>query len=293
MTVVEKVAYTVVSNNADAETAPNWQSGSSYTRGTRVKYQDKIYTCAVPNSSTIPPNQNINEWVDTGNPNPTKFQDGIINTQTKKSSGNLEITIDIQNGFANTFAFFNVDAKAIKIYNQNNELIFDKAMTMREAVSNWWQYFYGGGFSFKSDTWFLSPLDYKGQVKFVIEPNEKGANLGHLAIGKRISIGHTLWEPKISTLNYSKKITDEWGNTYIRQGKTAKYADIAAVVPTRSVDFVKRTLDKNSGEMTLFIGDERDNGFECLTVFGVLKEPEIVLSNSQYCEMNISLEGVI
>ena len=293
MTIVERVKYLVKLNNADADTSPNWQSGTSYKRVDKVNHNGKIYTCAVANSSSTPPDLNIHEWVDTGNPNPTKFQDNIINTQTKKSDGNLEITIDIESGFANTFAFFNVDAKRILIYDRQGSLIYEKSMTMRDAVSTWWQYFFGGSFSYRSDIWFLSPNDYKGEIKIVLEPNEKGANLGHLNVGKRIHIGHTLWEPEVSFIDYSKKITDDWDNSYIRKGKTAKYADIAAVTPTSGVDFVKKTLEKNVGEATLFIGDERDNGFECLTIFGILKDPKITISNSQYCEMNLSLEGVI
>lgn len=293
MTLVEKVPYTIVSNNAKPDNTPAWQSGTAYVWGQKVIYNDKIYTCAVGNSSTTPPDKNINEWAETGNTNPTKFQDDIVNTQTENGQDNLEIKINIDNNFVNGIAFFNMDGKKVSIYDRNSVLLYEKSLTTRDVINTWWQYFFGGAFTFINDVWYLSSLDLSGDIKMVIEPNEKGANLGHLVVGKKRFLGHTLYEPAISILDYSKKITDEWGNTRVREGKTAKYASVRVVMPTGQVDSNQKILARNAGKLCLFIGDERDQGFESLSIFGLYKDMEMVIPNADMSELDINLEGVI
>lgn len=292
MTFVERVPYTIVSNNAKPDTTPAWDSGKKYQPGEHAIYNGKIYACAISNTGKRP-DISINEWSKMGDPNPTKFQDEFVNTQTKNGQDALEIVLNIVGSFANSLALFNMDGRKVTVYDRHNNIIYEKALTTRDVISSWWQYFFGGSFSFRNDIWFIGKIDYSGNVKFVIEPNEKGANLGHLVIGKKVFLGHTLWEPEISTIDYSKKITNDWGNTYFRKGKTAKYADMQVVLPTQSADFVKKTLEKAVGEPNLFIGDERDKGFESLTIFGSVKDATITLPNTEYSEMSISIEGII
>ena len=48
-----------------------------------------------------------------------------------------------------------------------------------------------------------------------------------------------------------------------------------------------------AGELNLFIADEREDGFECLAVFGYFKDKEVVINNAQTSELSINLKGVI
>lgn len=292
MTVVKKAEYKVVSNNAKSDDTPAYVSGTAYKVGDRVKHKEKIWACARPTSKE--PGTAPEEWAEMGNTNPTKFQDKMINSQTKNGQDNLEITINIENGFANAFAFFNVDARRILIYDQQNNPIYEKNMTTRDVSQNWWQYFYGGGFSFRADAWLLSQLDYSGNIKFVLEPNEKGANLGHLVVGKKVWLGHTQAEFAAKSLDYSKKIEDPWGNIYIRDGKKAKYADVKVVMPTPQIDFNRKTLE-NLEKPALFVGDERSNGleFESLAIFGFCDDFEITHEGHDFSETVMSIQGVV
>ena len=71
MTVVEKVKFEVVANNAKPDDTPAWQSSKSYSPDDRVLFEGKIYVCAVANTNKKP-GISINEWSEMGNPNPTK-----------------------------------------------------------------------------------------------------------------------------------------------------------------------------------------------------------------------------
>lgn len=292
MTLVERVRYVVTANNAPAETTQAWQAGANYLPDDKRVFGDRIYVCAKANKGEKNPTQTVDEWVDMGAINPKRFEDEYVNTQTKSATA-LNLTLNIPSGFVNSFAFFNTDGRKITILDRNDAVIFEKELTVRDVVSNWWQYFFGGSFSYRNDVWRVGDTDYGGQIKIKIEPNEKGSNLGHLVIGKKVFLGKTLWEPEVSNLDYSKKITDDWGNTKMRKGKTAKYVSAKIVLPSSQVDFVNKTLQKAAGELNLFIGDEREDGFECLSVFGAAKDASITITNSQTSELNLNIEGVI
>lgn len=293
MTVIDKVAYTVVSNNAPIDTTPAWQSGKSYQVDDKVKYKGQIYICAKANQGSVAPDKStVEEWVNVGDPNETKFRDKFINTQTKKSDGTLEIVIRIDSSFVNAFALFNVDAKKVSIFDNSNNLIFEKNLTSSEPISNWWQYFFGAGFTYKSDLWFLSEIDYNENIKIVIEPNDKGANLGHLIVGKQIVLGHTEAEFSIKIIDYSKIMEDPYGNIHIREGKKAKYADTNITMPTSQIDFNRQTLARLE-KPTLFIGDEKSNGFESLTILGFSDDLEIISTSGEFSTTKLSIKGVI
>ncbi|QKG29725.1 hypothetical protein [Campylobacter sp. RM16187] len=292
MTVVDRVAYTIVNNNAPIDTTPAWQSGTSYQPDTKVKYKDQIYICAIANQGSVTPDKMVKEWVNVGNPNETKFQDKFINTQTTKSDGNLEITINVPSSFINAFALFNVDAKKVSVFDNLNDLIFEKEMTESEPISNWWQYFFGAGFTYKSDIWFLSEIDYNENIKIVIEPNEKGANLGHLVVGKQIKIGDTEAQFSIKIIDFSKVSRDPYGNLHIREGKKAKYADVNVIMPTSQVDFNRQIL-ASLEKPALFVGDEKSGGFESLTILGLYEDLEIIAESGEYSTTKLSIEGVV
>lgn len=292
MTVVDRTKYDIITNNADIDDTPLWQGGKSYKTDDKVKYENQIYACARATSEAVAPSKAVESWVNMGNPNETKFEDKFINTQTKKSGGNLEITINIPKSFINAFAMFNVDAKKVSLFDNDDNLIFEKIMTTSEPISNWWQYFFGAGFTYKSDLWFLSKADYNENIKIVLEPNEKGANLGHLVVGKQIRIGGTESTFVIKIIDYSKIVEDAYGNVHVREGKKAKYAEVNVIMPTEQIDFSRQIL-ASLPKPSLFIGDENSDGFESLTILGFFDDLEIESEGAEYSETKISIKGVI
>ena len=209
-----------------------------------------------------------------------------------KTNQPLEIEIQID-GWADSFALFNVDGAKVYIHSENEtNTIFSKSMVLRDEVASWWQYFYGKSFSYRNDVWFLGDKEYTGKFFIVIEPNEKGASLGHFVIGKKAQIGETEAKFELKTLDFSKINQDAWGNTHIVQGKTAKYADVNVIIPTRKIDHIKKTLERAS-KPTLFIGDERENGFESFVILGYYDDFTISSENFTFSQLKLSIKGVI
>ena len=162
MTLVERVRYVVTANNAPAETTQAWQAGANYLPDDKRVFGDRIYVCAKANKGEKNPTQTVDEWVDMGAINPKRFEDEYVNTQTKSATA-LNLTLNIPSGFVNSFAFFNTDGRKITILDRNDAVIFEKELTVRDVVSNWWQYFFGGSFSYRNDVWRVGDTDYGGQ----------------------------------------------------------------------------------------------------------------------------------
>lgn len=295
MTLVEKVKFAVSENNAPAETTPQWQGGESYVVDDRVQHSGRVYACARNNTGAVAPNLSPFDWEDMGATNPLRFCDEYINTQTKGEPGQtLRLKLGLSEGSINSFGFFGVDGQKITVKDKNENVIWSRSLAGKEESSSWWQYFFGTKFINRNDVWFLGEADYDTSVSIEIEPaGNKAVAIGHLVIGKKIFLGDTAAKPKVSISDYSREITNDWGVTKLRKGATAKYCAIEVVVPTSEVDFVEKTLARTAGELNLFIASERENGFECLAVFGFFRDHELIIANSQTSSLNINLKGVI
>lgn len=292
MTIIENVGYTIVSNNAPADTAVVWDGSTQYQPKDAVRHQDKIYW-ALKENTNKEPDKSPDEWMYYGLPNELKFKDEFINTQTK-SNETLTITIDSGANFVNSFVFLNIDGKKISV-SHNDMVIFEKELTRREYIDSWWQYFYGGEqtFSFLTGVWFVDHKnEYRGQITIKIEHSVKGANIGHIQIGRKFFIGHVLLEPQITLLDYSKKVKDEWGRLEYRDGLSAKYIDFSVVVKSDRIDAIREKLEKNRG-LIMFLGDEREKSFKSLNIYGFYRDMTMVINNLKYSEINVSVEGVI
>ncbi|BCX79287.1 hypothetical protein [Campylobacter sp. 19-13652] len=287
---------TAFARGADADNATPYSSGMQVRKDDRIVYKGRLYQATRDISSlTTEPNSEANATalIDMGASNANKFQDELINSQTisSKSTNALIIDVDTDKNFIDRVNLLNIIGESVSIF-QNEIKIKEIPLRARRAKS-WLDFFTINTFlSYKKDISISLP-PIKGRFLISIYPNSNGAALGHLSIGKGIDIGHCLYEPRISVLDYSRKKKDDWGNITLAKGKTATLLDIKAVVYTELVDEVKETLRDACGELVTLVADERDEGIKSLSLHGFIKEFNITVSNSQTSELNLSFEGVI
>ena len=106
-------------------------------------------------------------------------------------------------------------------------------------------------------------------------------------------LGFTELEAEFGVNDYSRKQKTAYGDVFIAKGRTANYMSLAVVLPTAQIDRTRDTLKNLCGELTTFIGDEKDKGFKSLLVFGFLNDFRIKITGEQYSALSINVEGII
>lgn len=285
---------TLNSTNVVENDYPEWVSGTLYTVGTYVMRASihKVFKCAVATSGTTPPESDTANWVDYGSTNAYKVIDEYVNTKT--SNADSVIFSFTQSEVCDTIALFNLNAVYVTVtMNDGTSDIFTKTVSLdNTSISDLYDYFFED-FIFRTDLFVTLPA-YRN-ITYTVEVHNTGGNaeIGLVVIGKSKDLGVTLYNPTIGILDYSKKETNTWGGTYLAKGKTAKKAECQVIVDTGFVDEVNKRLASLAGTATLFVGDEREGGFESLLIYGFFRDFSIVIPNPSKSECNLNIEGLV
>ena len=117
------------------------------------------------------------------------------------------------------------------------------------------------------------------------------ATCGSLFACRRLaSIGTAKYGANTGIIDFSKKITDDFGQTYLRQGSYAKRATLDIDVPSSQMNEVYRTLVSVRGQAVVWY--EPEGQFEPLLIYGFFKEFSIVIAGPSVCKCSLEIEGL-
>lgn len=289
MTTVIPAKFDYVSSTFKDENIPLWNKDKNYAVGDEVLYKELIYKNALGGISSTAPDDDRDRWVNMGALNSKRFMDSFIYTKST-SEFSSEIVINVLKPI-NTISFFNLEGAWVEISDMGGNLLANRLNLTYKKSRTWWEYFFKG-FIFRH-TATIDLNNFKGKMKIKIHRNKNGSALGHLILGNKFYIGATIYGAKVGVIDYSKIITNEFGDKDFYKGKNAKYNDLQVVVKSERVDDIIKELSKLAGTIALFIGDERSYGFESLVIYGYYKDFNILIDNYKTSECQISIEGVI
>lgn len=309
MTIVQPIKYEWLSCNApDDPSIATWSSGAAYKKLDMVEHLGRIYKAAKDiDSSGTEPSEAINDWVDFGAVNSRAFCDELISSQTRKDTKQdsreyLELSINLSD-YCDMFALINVNALGVEFVGQDFRFInnwfdyFYKSFEFsfyKRYVTNWLEYFTILP-ELKHDKIIKTPYKIKGQITIRLYGVDGYAALGMLVCGNNFYVGETLRGAQIGAISYTKKVTDEWGNSTIRKGRTAKKNQYEIVIDTARIDAITNSLNKSlEVGLCVFAGDSRDAyGLDSLLIYGILTEFNLSISTMDKSELSIGIEGII
>lgn len=282
-----------------------WSSATAYVVDDEVTFNDKTYI-AIADNTNAQPDLNLFDgtsgyWLETGVVNKLKMIDDKVNTQTVATNTTIDgadtiYDIDFEfnsNGIISAIAFFNVDAESINIkqYDANTDtLVYENTISLADSgdITSWEDYFFED-FSFKTDVVENLYL-YNSKIQVNIQKKNAPAKVGVIACGMAKDLGLTLYSPTVNILDFSKKDTDDWGNTYLKQGNFKKYNSLDVLMNSNSVGRVFRLLESLRGKRAVYIGNK---GYEPLMIYGFFKDFSIIVENQDYSNCSLEIEGLI
>jgi hypothetical protein len=112
-----------------------------------------------------------------------------------------------------------------------------------------------------------------------------------LAIGgDAVELGQTKYEAESSALDFSKKSTDDWGRTFLKQGSYADIIRADVIVDNADYDAVGRALRASRGTNYIWNFNENGTNYESFIVYGFYKDHRRVLRGPNHAIMRLEIQ---
>ena len=281
----------LLSTNVPDNTESVYDAATTYNIGDMVQLDDKLYECAADNTVGVNPPDDPITWLYKGAVNKMAMFDAYMNTETSYSG---DIVVELGASDADAIGLFGLTATKVKVQvydNTSASEIYNETIDLEITnITDWWEWSYNAP-EYKRDIYLELPLAYDAKITVTIYALDGTAKCSHLSYGRTQSLGATLWGAAVSRRSNINKQRSADGHVYLSQGVSWKRMTLPVSISTGNIDAVEKRLGDIDGLPTMFIGDERDGGFESLLIFGFFRDFDIPISVTK-SKYTIEIEGV-
>lgn len=272
---------------------PAWNSGTAYAVQDRVHLTSthKVYEALTAHTNK-PPASNPADWAEVGPTNAWALFDRSNSTQTAQGTS-FYYRLAPTGGF-NAAALLNITGGLSVRWRVTHPTLgtlkdVTDSLASLPAQSGWWEWFY----SLRRGPTQAIRTDLPGIVGAELRVDVTGTTAlaaGVLLFGQMQEIGFLVQQgARLGIQDYSRKETNEWGDTVLVQRAYAKRASFEVPVAAAQVDEAAQFLTLYRAVPCLFIGGGR---YESTNVYGFLKDWDVAITYSTHSVISIQLEGL-
>lgn len=285
---VEITPARLIDSNVPEADFPEWVAGTYAPDDKRIK-DHHIYESLAAANTADP--SDATKWLDLGSTNQWRMFDNKVESLTT-NPGTIEVTIR-PGAVVNSLALFNLKGSSVTVTMIDaleGEVYRKQVSLVDAAVTNWFDWFFEP-IGIRTDVVVLDMPAYgSANVVVTIDAGPEVAAVGHIVIGAVKQIGTALYGSSVGINDYSRKSTDEFGNTVVIQRSFSNRADFDVSLDTSEVTRVRRLLAELRATPVVWIGEE---SYEATILFGFYKDFQIVFSGPTVSDCSITVEGVI
>lgn len=281
---------------AEADYA-DWSGGTTYAAGANsMRAHRRWRSLQAANAGHDPLDDDQDApvwWVDMGPTNRYAMFDDSVGTLTTDDE---EIQVVIAPGGVDAITLLDTDAETAEVeMTVDGNVVFNELQTTQvggQAITDWYLYF--TALIGKRSTLLFTDLPIYSDGVITITARSTGAgtpvSIGTMAVGRQLEVGTVASGVPAGINDFSKKITDAFGNTKFVERSYAKRMRPQLKVPATMVDLVFKTFAELRATPIVWIASRR---FDCLVVYGAWKsfEFDIQYGDVSYCSLEI--EGLI
>lgn len=275
-----------------------WNVGTAYTVGQRVirVSTHRCYECLVAHTGATPETNltgTTPKWLDIGPTNRWAPFDDKVGTQTVLAS---PLTIVLQPGQqCNALALLQIFGTSLTVSMTSvsgGGTVYNKTLSLlsKDLVTDWFQYFYSPINRVGDIVLTDLPMFYDGILTITITDPSLPVKLGVCVIGLSSDIGEAQYGVKAGIIDYSKRDTDAFGNTYINKRKFSKRMSLTLWLPASQVDPVFNLLTDYRATPVVWIG--ADNRYQALIQYGFYKDFEVDIAYPTFSLCTLTIEGL-
>lgn len=268
-----------------ADTPAAWSAATTYALDARVQdpTTHREYESQQANNQGHPL-YDASWWLDVGATNRWRMFDQTNSSQTTASE---EITVEIKIASrVNAIALLNCEAGMARISaTVNGATVYDAtySMTSASGISDWYAYF-NEPIERRPDLIVTDLPLYSNMIVRVSLTRPGGmVKIGTLVIGAVKELGFTLMGMSAGIVDYSRKVTDDFGNAMLVERAFAKKLDARVVVENSEVDQVNAILTQLRATPVVWVATTR---FAAAGVYGFYRN---FTTTFEYPEQSICL----
>ncbi len=295
------------SSNVDENNYAEWLTGTAYI-ATEIVYvtlsedtlteikPHKKYQSLTGNTGSYPPN-NLTDWLDLGATNRWALFDNYVSSQTSNAN---TIDIALSASKVDRLCFFGLQAASIQIVVKDSveSVITDETITMGgNTTTSWSEYFFNESYFRDSYIHTLQSLYVNTTIEITITGLDSVAKCGQLILGKATFLGLTEYGVSASIDDYSRKETNDFGETFLSQRAFAKTLDIDLWIDHTpqaiQYDKVYQTLSNIRATPVVFDANNKNSDRQTFQIFGYYKDFSLIADFAIKSQCTLTIEGLI
>lgn len=279
---------------------PVWSAGTTYAAGNRVILTSthRVYESLLSGNTGNDPTMLSSPvyWIEVGPTNRWACLDTSISTQTVQANNITYRLIPAQ--AINSVAVLNIisanqlTVRMISPATGSPGIVYEKVvdLTGLPLASGWWEWFYGAKIVPSQSIL----LDLPSYTDCELEIELLGGSdlaVGVILIGQQQNFGIGIkYGARVGIQDYSRKETNEFGDTVLVQRAFAKRANFDLFLNREEVDSFQNALSTIRATPVLWIGSTQ---YESTTLFGFYKNFDILISYPNHSDCELEIEGLI
>lgn len=285
------VEVSAVVSNVPEDDYPPWSAATAYAAGDKAMYNRRNYEALAAHTGANPETDTSDppKWLDLGATNRWRMFDDKVGSLTEQAGS---IAVELQTGAViNSVALFNLRGRSatVTLIDPVDGIVYQRNVSLVDAeVTNWHEWYFAP-IGRKTDFVLLDLPAYGTATLSVVIDSGGIAAVGHMVIGWLAEIGVALYGSSVGIIDYSRKSTDEFGNTVVVQRSYSKRAEFDVVVDTPQISRVQRLLAGIRAQPVVWIGAE---GYEATVLFGYYRDFSISISGPSVSDATITVEGL-
>ena len=283
-------AAVLVSTDA-TESVAAWSAGTAYAVDDQalLTATQRIYQRIVAGTTATAPNLDTTNWLDIGPTNKYAMFDNEISTQTARASS---LTVVLKPGYTNSLALFGLDGASLDITVRDalaGSIVYGpKTISLDGTViADWYQWFFEPSVQLAEVV--LTDLPPYGDAHITVGLTGSGTvKCGICLPGTFYDLGGTQYGATVGIVDYSRKVTDEFGITSFVRRAYSKRMTAKMTLENAQLNKVQRVLADLRATPCAWIGTD-EVSFEPLTVFGFYKDfsIDVAYPTASYCSLEI------
>lgn len=269
--LLQPVAVTgaaLVSTNVAEADYPEWSSLATYASGARVirASTHSVYESAAEANIGNDPDGLAGKWIYVGPTNRWAMFDQAVGTATQRA-GSIAVTI-LPLASINAVALLDVIGASVRVqatgYDRTAVLASSPGLAM-----------------------FPDLPSGNGSVTITVT-GTGDVSIGTLLLGTLKGIGVTEASPSAAITDFSRKVTDDFGDVTVVERAWVKRMSVRSLINTAALDSVVSRVAAVRATPSLWIGED---GRESLTIYGFFKDFTVEVGES-VSTVSLSVEGL-
>lgn len=288
------VAAQLVSTTA-TDAQATWASGTTYASGVQVIRLEGLYQSLQASNTNHPPETSPTWWTRLGPSNRWAMFDDQVSTQTVQTTGPM--TVVVSTGAMDALAVLGVDADSVQLVVRDGAggpVVFDETQGMAaEAVTSWYEYFFNDPSFRRTQALFKNIPLFGASVATLTFASGSPVKVGHVAFGRMKSLGGIRFGARAGIKDFSRKDTDDFGNTTFVKRAFSKYITGSLEVEKVALNQVQNLLSTLRATPVVWVGSDDPYYSDTLMVFGFYRDFYCSIDYPIKAIYSLEIEGLI